>query len=265
MIDIHSHILPGVDDGARTVEESIKIAIQEESGGTTCIISTPHLMDGSDIGRIPLFHQVRIELQARLEQEGLKLKVLPGLEVYPFPDVLNALKDGVDLSLAGRGQHILIDTPFSRFPYDFREFLFQLKMLGLTPIIAHPERAAEFQDSPTLLDEFREAGCILQVNAGSLQGKYGPPAANLAGHILRRRMAHLVSGDIHRPGRGPVMAGFRTHAASFLDNAYIQMLTHDSAVAIIEGRPLPPLPLAPPFVQEASLWDRLFGKVRKTN
>lgn len=265
MIDIHSHILPGVDDGSRSVEESLQIARQEESGGTACIISTPHLYDGGDLGRIPLFHHVRQELQEVLIQEGLKLKVLQGLEVYPFPGVLEALDNGTDLSLAGQGKHILIDTPFSQFPFDFRTFLFQLRMKGLTPILAHPERAPEFQSSPALVQEYAESGCLLQVNAGSLQGKYGPIAANLARDILKRRMAQFVSGDIHRPSRGPVMGRFKDAAASFLDEAYIQLLTHESAHAVIEGRPLPPLPPAPPQDEEApSLWKKLLGRGRKS-
>ncbi len=264
MIDIHSHILPGVDDGSRSLEESLHIARQEESGGTACIISTPHLYDGSDLSRIPLFREVRLELQEALIQEGLQLKVLQGLEVYPFPDVLVALDEGADLSLAGRGTHILIDTPFSQFPFDFRTFLFQLRMKGLTPILAHPERAAEFQASMSLLQEFAESGCLLQVNAGSLQGKYGPIAVSLAREILQKRMAQFVSGDIHRPGRGPVMGRFRNFASTFLDESYIQLLTHDSAHAVIEGLPLPPRPPAPPQEEEPpSFWGKLLGKGRK--
>lgn len=263
MIDIHSHILPGVDDGSRSVEESLQIARQEESGGTSCIISTPHLYDGGDLNRISLFQQVREDLQETLIREGFQLKVLQGLEVYPFPGVLEALDQGTDLSLAGQGKHILIDTPFSQFPFDFRTFLFQLRMKGLTPILAHPERAPEFQANPPMVNEFAESGCLLQVNAGSLQGKYGPIAASLARDILKKRMAHFVSGDIHRPGRGPVMGRFREAASSFLDEAYIQMLTHDSALAVVEGRPLPPLPPAPPQEEEpVSFWKKLLGRGR---
>ena len=245
MIDVHCHILPEVDDGSDSWEESFDIIRMEISGGTKGFITTPHVLDSPDLNRVSLFQARLTELRIRLVDEGIALELYPGAEVYPFPAAIKAIDDGVPLTMAGSGKYVLVDTPFSQMPHDFDTFIFDLRSRGITPILAHPERSTAFQSDPARMIECVRLGAVLQVNAGSLKDRYGPVANSFAQRLLARRMAHFVASDTHRPSRAPTLGTFRDSQSEALGTDYVNLLTTLSPRAVVEGRPLPDLPEAP--------------------
>ena len=226
----------------------------ETEGGTAGFITTPHVMESPDLGRVGLFQERLLGLKQRVAEAGIALELHPGAEVYPFMGALKAIDDGVPLTLAGSGKYVLVDTPFNQLPHDFEDFLFGLQTRGITPILAHPERSNVFQADPEVLLKFVKTGVVLQVNAGSLKSRYGPVAKQFAERLLERRLAHIVASDTHRPGRSPALGSFAADEAGELGAEYVRMLTIDSPRAIVNGQTLPLLPTPPP--EKPSGWFR---------
>lgn len=258
MVDIHCHILPAIDDGVQTMEEAIELIRMEVSGGTKAFIATSHLIEQDDYDRLDSIAGRVEALRAALHEAGVEAEIYPGAEVYPSSRVVGALKSGRPMTLADKGKHMLVDLPMGALPQDFESLLYEIKVRGVTPIIAHPERNAMFQTNPDLLGEYLEKGAACQVNASSLAGKYGPRAAEVVRLYLRRRWPHFLSSDAHRPGRRPILST-ASEAIADLGGDYVKLLTETSGRCVIEGRPLPERPEAPPEPKKGLL-GRLFGR-----
>jgi protein-tyrosine phosphatase len=244
VIDIHCHIIPGVDDGSQSLEESLAIAQIESEGGTRTFITTPHVLDTPDIDRVALFRERLAGLQERLDEAGIPVRLAPGVELYPFSRALEAMDEGAELGLGVSQKYVLVDTPFNQFPNDFDSFLFGLQSRGKTAILAHPERSAVFAQEPERMLEFARRGMVLQVNAGSLRGRYGPVAKAFAERLLARRLADLVASDIHHPGERPSLGTFVSTMTPEIGEEYVQHLTQTAPQSVLAGQPLPSRPIA---------------------
>jgi protein-tyrosine phosphatase len=261
MIDIHSHIVPGVDDGSPNLEVSLEILRAAAAGGTTAFVATPHVIEQIDLERLPLMAERFRELEEAATSEGIPLKLHLGGEIYPGPMIAPALDRGLPLTLAGRGRHMLVDLPMGPLPHDFGSILYEIQMRGVTPIIAHPERCAQFQAEPESLQVYLDKGMACQINAGSLFGKYGPRAAEVGEIYLRRRWANFVASDVHRPPKRAALALFVERMGPELGDEYIEILTLTSGLAVLEGKSLPPLPTPPPEKKQERGWfGRLFRR-----
>jgi protein-tyrosine phosphatase len=246
MIDIHCHILPAIDDGVQTLEEAVSLIGIEASGGTKAFIATPHIIEKRDYDRLLELPDRIATVKSALRESGIDVEIFPGGEIYPTLNMVQAIDKGQSVTLAGKGKHMLVDLPMGSLPNDLESLLYELQVRGVTPILAHPERVAPFQNDPDSLRPFLDRGVACQVNAASLAGKYGPRAAEVARLILKRRWAHFLSSDAHRPPRRPILGTCRTLLAAELDSAYLDLLTVGSASAVLAGTPLPELPPMPP-------------------
>lgn len=246
MIDVHCHILPGVDDGVRTMEEALDLIQMEHSGGTRCFIATPHVIERRDYDRLEELSGRVEQLREALAKAEIDVEIAQGGEIYPTPHMIRGLDAGQPLTLAGKGKHMLVDLPLGALPHDFDSLLFELQARGVTPILAHPERVAPFQQNPDALKPYLSRGIAIQVNSGSLSGRYGPVATRVAFFVLRNRWAHFLASDAHRPGRRPGLASAASALEGELDPAYLRLLTSESATCVLEGRDLPPLPQPSP-------------------
>jgi len=200
MIDIHTHLLPCLDDGAENVEEAVAMARAASREGITDIIATPHHANGSHINPALEVGRAVEELQRIVTAEGIPVTIHPGQEIRVHDDLLDAWSKGELLTLAG-SSYMLIEMPGHAVPRNMDEFIHELSVLGIRPIIAHPERNRGVMDDPDTLAELIDLGAWAQVTTHSLLGDFGDKARKTAWSLCSKRMIHLVSSDAHHVER----------------------------------------------------------------
>ncbi|HZG73599.1 MAG TPA: CpsB/CapC family capsule biosynthesis tyrosine phosphatase [Chondromyces sp.] len=197
MIDIHCHILPGVDDGAQTIEDSIAMAKQAESEGVRTIIATPHHKNGAyenvkdDI--IALTNKVN---QAFIK-EGISVSVLPGQETRIYGEMLEEYENGELLTLTGNSPYLFVEFPSGYVPQYTEKLLFDLQMKGIIPVIVHPERNSEIMEQPDKLYKLVKNGAATQVTAASLAGKFGKKIQKFTQQLIEANLTHFIASDAH--------------------------------------------------------------------
>jgi len=200
VIDLHCHLLPAVDDGPASIEESIAMGRAAYADGVRTIVVTPHARDwrrahpGEKAGAT-LPGQVRA-LQEALHQAGVPLALHPGMEEELDLDLPQRLEDGRAVPL-GRGPYFLLELPFMQYPLYLDEVLFQAQVQGWRPLLAHPERYRYVQASPDVLAPLVQRGVLVQVSVGSLAGEGGPRDREVAQWLLRRGLVHCLASDGH--------------------------------------------------------------------
>ena len=196
MVDIHAHILPGVDDGAKDIKDSLAIARKLIEKGITHVVATPHYME--DLCQLtPEETEKRVEqLQSVFSDEGLNIKVLPGAEAYITADLGKKVKSG-QIATLNNSRYILVELPMNSIPGYVHHVFYDLLVLGYTPIIAHPERNSLLFKRQDYLKAWLEEGVLLQLNAGSLLGIHGPSVKSVAKKLLINRKFHFIASDIH--------------------------------------------------------------------
>lgn len=207
MIDIHTHILAGLDDGPKQWADAITLAKQASASGITRVVATPHYQfDNRLTGAEQVQAKVKI-LQALLQAHDIDLAVYPGHEVYVSTSRSEALQAARFATLNETGRYVLLEMPTEHVPPDLDEIIFAFTVKGITPIIAHPERNRQVRDNPNLAIKFIESGALTQVNACSLMGKYGSRTKRTAEIMILNNMAHFLASDMHCPRtRPPILA-----------------------------------------------------------
>ncbi|WP_214793188.1 MULTISPECIES: CpsB/CapC family capsule biosynthesis tyrosine phosphatase [unclassified Exiguobacterium] len=200
MIDIHCHLLPAVDDGPGTVEQTIEMARRAVEEGVTAIVVTPHAFHPQFETEDLNVQEAAATLQNVLHQEGIKLDIYPGQEIRVFGDLVQALEDGAALSLAG-SRYVLVEFPSDTVPAYAEQLFFRLQTEGYTPVIAHPERNKELATNPKRLMDFVSSGALSQVTTSSLTGEFGQNVKEIAFVFLRNGLSQLVASDAHSTGR----------------------------------------------------------------
>lgn len=246
MIDLHCHILPGIDDGPQTLEDSMALAAAAARVGTRLIVATPHIdsrwnVDPLELG--PLIETVRDQLQ----RENIALDVVGGGEVAA--DRLVSLTDAqVAAVLLGDGPYLLLESPHSAATGGFDTFAASLLARGRRIVLAHPERAPLFQRRSDLLERLVEAGALSSITAASLSGRFGGDVRDCALDMLERGLVHNVASDSHdAERRGPdLVEGIEAAERDLPGIAEMERwLTELVPEAIIAGRPLPRRPALP--------------------
>jgi len=194
-VDIHSHLIPGVDDGVKTLEQSMEIIQGFQSLGYTKVITTPHVSErypnSSDILKSGL---TLVKNELRNLQIDVEIEL--GAEYMVDATFLRAIKEGDDL-LSWHG-YILIETPFTTSPFIFDEVIFELQSKGLSPVLAHPERYEYLFGNVEAIKKMRDKGVRMQVSASSFVGYYGPEPKKMAKLILRESLIDFIGSDMHK-------------------------------------------------------------------
>lgn len=197
MIDLHSHILPGVDDGAQTLEDSIEMAKKAVSQGITHLMCTPHHNNGSYSNPA---HQVitRVnQLQAVLDEKDIPLTLLEGQEVRISGSLLEDIRNQEILFTDLDNTYILIEFPSGDVPEYSEQLFFELMSQGHVPVIVHPERNAVFRKDPNRLIPFLDMGALTQLTAPSIVGVFGKDIQKTARQMLKHNMLYMVASDAH--------------------------------------------------------------------
>jgi len=190
MIDLHCHILPGVDDGPETLEAAIEMARMAEGDGTKVMFATPHV-HWAGLDRQGLEARVT-DFRNAVADAGLALDIRPGGDVASTLGLA-----GLQQFQLGDGPYVLLEFPHSQLPAAAESLVFSSLLAGLIPILTHPERHPTFIRDPQRLERFIEQGMLVQVTAGSLLGEFGPDARYCAEHILRQDWVHFLASDGH--------------------------------------------------------------------
>ena len=205
MIDLHLHILPGIDDGSGSIEESVKMARKLAGLGFNGVFCTSHyIADSPQVADNQTKNRLREKLQAELDKAGIKLKLMPGNEIYIDPKMVDYLAKGKASCLGGelnsrkKHQHVLFELPFYAEVSYLRDIIFELKAKGLVPVLAHPERYLFIQKRKEVIFEIVKLGVKLQSNYGSIVGQYGGKAKKIMKFLLKNRLVSYLGTDIHR-------------------------------------------------------------------
>lgn len=194
MIDLHCHILPGLDDGSQSFEESLAMADMAAGHGIRQIAVTPHCVAGR-VGEV--LEGVQL-LQALLEEEHIPVRLYPGMEIFGTYDTARLLRERKLLTLGG-SRYPLIEFAFQSDGEEETEILQRVIDAGFTPLVAHPERYSYICDEPELVNRWCAMGCLFQVNRGSLLGRYGYASQQMGLALVRRGFATVVATDAHSP------------------------------------------------------------------
>ncbi|CAM5390352.1 Tyrosine-protein phosphatase YwqE [Streptomyces afghaniensis] len=196
MIDIHSHILPGIDDGAQTIEDSINMAKEAVNEGITTIIATPHHKNNQYINKKSSILEKVNDLNAVLKQENIPLNILPGQEVRIYGEVIEDYYKEEILTL-NHTKYLFIEFPSSSVPRYAERLLYDLQTEGIIPIIVHPERNKELQIKPDLLYQFVKNGALTQVTASSVAGYFGKNVKKFSEQLIEHNLTHFIASDAH--------------------------------------------------------------------
>lgn len=197
MIDIHNHLLFGIDDGPIDAESMVQLAREAEKIGITEIVATPHYIEERFLNVASIVKEKTEQVQSILDKENIKIKVHPSQEIHMFGNELEGLESGDLLPITEGSKYVLIEFPFFDTP-SFAEYTFnKLFDAGYRPVLAHPERIIPIQDDPNILFELIKRGALCQVTAGSLVNKYGSDAKVTADYLLDQDAIHIIGSDAH--------------------------------------------------------------------
>ncbi len=239
MIDLHNHLLPGIDDGARKLDETLEFLRIARRDGVRTVVATPHMKPGVyDNTRETILERVSLVREAQKGDEAEGVALLPGAEVYYTADLTARLRDGQLMTLGDGGRYLLLELPYQQVPIGVEETIFQLKLCQVTPLMAHPERVASSI----------RLGALTQVTGASITGQFGKKAQGFALRMLERNMIHVLASDSHDVSyRPPRLTGAVAAAAAVVGEEAAQRLVEDNPAAILAGRPLPVEDQAPPL------------------
>lgn len=195
MIDLHTHIIPGIDDGSRTLEDSIEILKEANEAGFTDIFLTSHYLEGEYTASKEEKNKLLKDLQDELKEKNININLYCGAEVYVTPDIIDYIEK---IDTLNNSKYILIELPMSNKISYLDDVIFELQSRNLVPIIAHPERYAYVQKDYKILIPLIEKGVLFQANIGSIVGKYGASAKKTFKKLLKKNMINFLATDIHK-------------------------------------------------------------------
>lgn len=236
MIDIHTHILPGIDDGVTSDDEAVEFARVALEDGTRTIVATPHCKEGFFFNdRATVLERVEA-LRARLTAANVDVEIVPGAEVHVCADLVERIRDGRAPTLADNGKTLLLELSLSQHHVGLEELVFRLKLAGVVVVLAHPERIRYFQDDAARYEEMIRLGAYGQITTGSVLGTFGETAREFSEELLRKGLAHVLASDGHNVrGRHPRMREARDACAGIVGEAYATAMTVDAPRALLAG------------------------------
>ena len=197
LVDIHCHILPGIDDGSKDWETSIKLAHAAVKDGITHAVVTPHTLNGRYLNHKKDVIKLTAAYQKRLKDENIPLTVFPGQEVRISGDLPQALDDDDILFLDEDGRYMLLEFPSDDVPSYAKDMIFKIMQRGITPIIVHPERNSRILKEPVILQELIEQGCLVQITASSYIGTFGKDIEEMSRKFIEAGQCSCFASDAH--------------------------------------------------------------------
>lgn len=261
MIDLHCHILPGVDDGPSHVEESLKMAECAVADGIHTLVATPHAFNGIYHNPLPHIFAHIAHLKKIIIEKQIPIDICPGAEIRIHQDMYRSVKEGKTVSINNTGHYILVEFPYNMILPGTRDVLFQLFLNGITPVLAHPERNLALQRNPDILSDLVTMGCLVQLTAMSITGELGHDAMEYAHFLLKQRQAHVIATDSHNAeSRPPILSSAVEVTAHILcDTKAAEAMVTENPRIILDGKPLD-LPEPRKTSKKQGWRERWFGR-----
>lgn len=248
MIDIHCHILPGVDDGAKTLEESLEMCRMAAADGIQTIVASPHQQDGVYNTAAETILQKAELLRRAVKQAAIPLTILPGADVYIDVNTAESIANGSVMTINQTGRYFLMEFPSHTLPANIDKLIFNLLLKNITPVLTHPERIGEVQQHPGQVYELVSLGVLSQITAMSLTGGFGRHAQKCAKTLVEHNLAHIIATDAHSvASRPPILSKGVEVAARIVGKEQAQAMVTTIPRQIISGEPVvnlePPIPV----------------------
>lgn len=243
LVDLHCHILPGVDDGSPDLEHSLQLAYQAVADGVTHILATPHHLDKNYVNHHKAVIEKTAEFQAALCERKIPLKVFPGQEIHINGNLLSNYDDflGTDI----KKNYILLELPHGDVPAYTDRIIFELRKRGTTPVIVHPERNLKIQSDQNILYNLVQKGALAQLTATSYIGGFGEHVANISRSLISHGLIHVVASDAHvLPGRNFVLRESINEIAKEFGRQQSQFFKHN-AECLLNGIEIVQQPYSP--------------------
>ena len=248
MIDLHCHLLPGIDDGPTTLEVSLAMARCAVDDGITFTACTPHIYPGLYENNRAGIEAAVAALRTALAEAGIPLQLGTGADTHLAPDLAGGIRDGRVPTING-SRYLLLEPPHHVAPPRFTEEVFSLMAAGIVPVITHPERLSWIESHYSVFADLVKQGAWMQLTAGSLTGRFGRRPKYWAERMLDEGLVHILATDSHHiDKRPPLLAEGREAAAKRLGEEEARRLVLDRPQAILDDRPaaeVPPPPAAP--------------------
>ena len=242
MIDLHCHLLPGIDDGAAELSVSLEMAKAFVADGVSVVACTPHILPGLYHNSGPQIRQATQQLQQIFDREGIQLRLITGADNHVVPSFVADLRSGHLLSLAD-SRYVLVEPPHHTAPPRLEDLFFNILVAGYVPILTHPERLSWIKSHYQAIQRLVEAGVWIQLTAGSLAGLFGRNARYWAERMLDEGCVHILATDAHDVSRRPPNLSLGQELAS-------KRVGIDEATHMVVTRPLGILRNEPP----SNLW-----------
>ena len=240
MVDIHHHLLWGLDDGAKDLETSIAMAKASAADGVTHVVCTPHA-NGTYEYRPEVNAAKVTELQAALDADGVPLQVGIGCDFHlSYDNIVEAKDNPAKFSVNGLG-YLMVEIPDFGVPRGLSETFYELQLVGLTPVLTHPERNPTLQQDINRLAEWMRGGVLVQVTGDSVTGRMGKTAEKMAHQLLAKKWVHFLATDAHNvSSRPPRLSEARDVVARKYGADYAERLTTANPRAVFDGKPFEP-------------------------
>lgn len=241
MIDLHSHILPGLDDGARNLQESLDIARIAEKDGIKKMVATPHLFRGEFIYQdLGIIQRKGDELSQALNENNIPVEIFTGAEVHISHNLIPQIKQNRQHLTLNKSSYMFVEFPSDHVFYGVKNLFFELMNEGIIPIIAHPERNSVFASTPSLLYELIQMGALSQANSGSFSGLYGKTAEEAVYHFLELNLIHFIASDCHNTRSiVPRLSYAVERAVTIIGEEKARALVRDNPRAVLADEDIP--------------------------
>lgn len=234
MVDIHSHIIPGIDDGSKDMEMTLEMLRNAEGNGTREIVATPHYLLEYGEAKIEEVKEYVKNINDLLEREKIDVKVYSGQEVY-FTERIVEDYINHNIGTMNDSRYMLIEFDMHKFDESIFDLLYELQVRDIVPIIAHPERYKYFREKPILINKFIEQGYLFQLNAGSIEGRFGETVKKTAATFLDKKIYNFIGSDAHDINNRNT--GIK-NAMSIISNEMIKGIFEDSSKKVLENKPI---------------------------
>lgn len=258
MIDLHCHILPGLDDGSSDWGQSLEMARIAVMDGISGIVCTPHYSPAFPENRRTAIMDAVEEFRTRLRQAEIQLELYPGCELVIGSNLPKQIESGELLTVNDNRKIALVEMPVEVIPPNLDRFFWSMSVSGIGTVLAHPERNYQLMKNPSVLVEWVRAGTMVQITSSSLRGHHGKEIRDFALKLLRHRMVHFVATDSHHPDRRrPVLSKAHSIAEAIVGPEEAHRIFYEYPAQVLSGE-VPDIAPAIPIETKTSIFRRIF-------